>query len=492
MAEALLVRVAFPRAAYSGAELGTPEELPSPARIHAAFVAAAAGGPHARVEGRVLRAQDRHRTAVRWLEDHEPLGVAGPTLRSTSYGARRYRYRAAVGHANETDFEPFSALDGPVTYAWPEPSEEVVEGLRELAPEITHVGRADGTAIVKVALGAFDLEAQDVLARAMGRGPGRPLRVARTGRFDALASAHLQASKAGHHSSGTRSVQASDQPVPSAGEEATVLRRFAPAVARGSWAFSEAWRVELRGAVPRWALRLDRRVAVAVAIHRAVVAAIAADVPAFVSGRDGDGPLRGPGHLAIHPVPASGGLSVILGLPSGVPEADRATLLDALGARPKVRLAARTVRLGTPAISPALPFWPGEGALMVTAVPMVLDNAGGPRRGSWTLDDAVICSVGYALRGVLEEAGMEWGTGWSFRQALVGKLRDRGVRARARRVPRGAAQFAHRAPRDQLLVAVEALVNLGDLASTPGGLLALGRSRHLGGGLLAPVDVDRP
>jgi CRISPR-associated protein Csb2 len=262
-----------------------------------------------------------------------------------------------------------------------------------------------------------------------------------------------------------------------------------PKPATGAWPFAEAWHLELSSALPRWALRLDRRVAVAVAVHRALVAAIGADVPAFVSGRDGHGPLQGAGHLAIHLVRAADGRpEVVLGLPVAVQEADRATLLDALAARPTVRLGRRAVRLGYPVIGSALPFWPRKSSELATVVPMVLDTAGTPRRGSWTLDDAVICSVGYALRGALEDAGMIWGRGWRFRQALVEELRGRGVQARARRVPERASLFVHRAPPGALLVAADALVTLGNLAPAPGGLLALGRSRHLGGGLLAPLD----
>lgn len=490
MLEALLIRVAFPRGAYSGGELGAPEELPSPARLHAAFVAAAAGGPYATVEGRVLEAQEAHCGAVRWLEEHEPLGIIPPGTRSVAYRARRYRLRAAVNHANETDFEPLCALDGPITYAWPAPGRAVLESLQELAPEVTHVGRADSTAIVSLAIGGMDVEAPGVLAPASGRGPGRPLRVATPGRFDALATAHAHAVRTGRHSAGTKGVQAADQPVESAGEEATELRRFAGAPITGSWPFAEAWQAKFSARLPRWALRLDRRVAVAVAVHRAIVAAIGTDVPAFVSGRDGDGPLRGPGHLAIHLVPGAAGETpgLVLGLPAGVPEADRATLLDALASRPPVGLGPRALRLEPPAIGPAMPFWSAKGADLVTGVPMVLDTAGTPRRGPWTLDDAVLCSVGYALRGVLEDQGMPWGTGWGFRQALVSELRGRGVQARARRVAGGASQFVHRAPPGDLMVAVDARVTLGDLAPAPGGLLALGRARHLGGGLLVPVE----
>jgi CRISPR-associated protein Csb2 len=198
--------------------------------------------------------------------------------------------------------------------------------------------------------------------------------------------------------------------------------------------------------------------------------------------------MRGAAHLAIHVTrlgeerrPA-----IILAVPGHVAEADRATLLETLADGLEIRFAGRALRFGAPDLGSALPFWEGPSGLMGTEVPMVLDAPGTPRRAPWTLDDAVICSVGYAMRGVLEPEGLAWEGGWAFRRALVTDLRERGVDARARRVLSGAARFSHRAREGDLLVAVDAIVRLGELG-TGEGLLALGRSRHLGGGLLRPL-----
>lgn len=106
------------------------------------------------------------------------------------------------------------------------------------------------------------------------------------------------------------------------------------------------------------------------------------------------------------------------------------------------------------------------------------------------LAGALLCSGGYALRGRLEHDGVAWGMGWGFRRALVATLRERGVHARARPVLRRASRYVHRAREGDLLVAVHASVALGELSAGGGELLALGRARHLGGGLLRP-DRER-
>ncbi|MGO9791183.1 MAG: type I-U CRISPR-associated protein Csb2 [Solirubrobacteraceae bacterium] len=492
MPAALVVRVSFPRAVYSGGELGTAEELPSPARVHAAFVSAAAGGPWGSVDGRVLVAGGHHERALRWLEENEPFGMIAPACRPTEYRARRYRLRAAINHPDETDFEPFSALDGPVSYAWPQADPEVLAALQTLALEITHVGRADSIAIVDVTADDVDPASAGFLAAAAGRGPGRALRVATAGRSAALAEAHRRASAPGPQTAGSTGKQAADVPTENIGDSRTVLRRFALARLAGSWPFAEIWRVPVDGGVPSWAMRTDRRVGVAVAVHRALVSAIGDDVPAFVTGRDGDQPLKGAGHLAVHVTAIMSGArpEVVLAIPCGVPEADRAALLSALAGGPTVRIGGRMKQLGLPTLEPALSFWPTSGDVMATEVPMVLDAPGTPRQGRWTLENAVLCSVGYALRGALEADGVQWGVGWEFRHALVAKLRERGVQARAQRVTGSASRFTHRAREGDLLVAVDATVRLGDLAYGGYGFLALGRARHLGGGLLRPVSSN--
>ncbi len=493
--EALLIDVTFPRGGYSGSDLGVAEEIPSPARLHAAFVAAAAGGPAATRQERALIAGEAERRATNWLEDHSPIAISVPHTRPITRSARRYRLRAApTPYLNDTPFEAFTALSGAVSYAWPMPPADLLSELDSLSREITHVGTADSLAVVGVRTGVVDSDDQQFQIPATGRGPGRVLRIPRPGRLRALETAHAEALSTGRHGAGSGGRQAHDVSPPTAGDAATELQRFVSAGAGGAWPYGEAWWVPLEGRVPRWVLREERRVAFATAAHRSIVRAIGSDVPAFVTGRDGAGPLRGPGHLALHLLPGSdrSGAELIVALPGDVAEADRATLLEALGSGLRVRVGRGDVRLGAPTLGSALPFWSTDERVMQTTVPLVLDNAGAPRRGAWSLDDAVLCSIGYALRAIVESDGFEWGSGWEFRRGLVAELRRRGVRTSCSRVAGSASRYAHRVPDGELLVAVDARVDLGELAPLPGGFLALGRARHLGGGLLVPDELARP
>lgn len=494
--EVLLITVDFTGNVYRGGELARAEPLPSPARLHSAFLSAAGGGPGAQRDDRELVPQRAAEEAVRWLEEHAPVGLHAPRAKVTQYDARRHRIRAAVDvdrgdhHRDETPFEPFSALDGPVVFAWPPPPQEVRQALEDLAPEITHLGRADSTVIVSVAAGNLDESVVELLVPAEGRGSGSEpeLRIPTAGRTAALLAAHRCARTLGGNTAdgpGNKGKQAPDKQVDSAGEAATTLVRFAARPNPGAWPFTEIWRVPASRQWPQWAMRPEHRVRTAVAVHKALVNAIGDDVPPFVSGRDGAGPLGGSGHLAIHFTgdPAE----LLLAIPFDVVDADRATLLDALAGDPRVRVGREHLTLDLPRIGPAATFWQIRADRFATEVPLVLDTPGTPRNAPWTLADGVLCSLAYALRGPLERSGVEWGTGWAFRRELVALMRDRGAMAQALRVTSSASRFLHHGREGDLVVAVHAVIELGEFVADGRGFLALGRSRHLGGGLLRPL-----
>lgn len=498
---ALEIELTYPNGIYSGSSLGTTEEVPSHARLHEAFVAAAAGGPWADVEGRVLVATADHRRALKWLEENEPIAMRRPQVEITIRRSRRYRWRASPETTDDTPFEPMAALGGSVAYYWPSPPDEVRSALEVIAAEVTHVGRADSVVIVHVAPRPLPASGRGVLWTATGRGPGTVLRIPRQGRLVELERAHAEACQPGPHRKGSVGKQASDEQVTGANDAATEPRRFVEADPP-IWPFTEIVRLSIAaGPATRRALEdLRNRVPAAVGIHRALIRRLdrrGIEVPAFVLGRDSAGPLRTPGHLAIHVVEQQDddGLEALLAIPVATSPADREQLLKALAGESLRAGIARTSRnpshwftLTPNEIESATSFWRGAGRVQSSTVPIVLEAAGGPRRGSWSLSDSTVCSVGYALRSVLEQEGFEWGKGWEFRQHLVAALRDQhSVQVKARRLRIAAGRFVHRASASDLLVAVAADVDLGSLAPQPGSFLALGRARHLGGGLLTPV-----
>ncbi|MDR1151574.1 MAG: type I-U CRISPR-associated protein Cas5/Cas6, partial [Bifidobacteriaceae bacterium] len=83
----------FPLGVYHGhTGRGQDDHLPSLARLHSAFVAAAGSGTKAiRGLDGVLRPCPAHSAALKWLETHPPDGLAVPIRRHTSSDAKAYR-----------------------------------------------------------------------------------------------------------------------------------------------------------------------------------------------------------------------------------------------------------------------------------------------------------------------------------------------------------------------------------------------------------------
>jgi len=102
------------------------------------------------------------------------------------------------------------------------------------------------------------------------------------------------------------------------------------------------------------------------------------------------------------------------------------------------------------------------------------------------MEDAIALSVGLVFRDKIEP-GPQPG---NWRVQLATAAKNKGVCAKSvRMVTTGdPTQFVHHVNPGAVVRPYEAVVDLGDLGA-PQGLLAIGQSRHLGGGLLYPTDI---
>jgi CRISPR-associated protein Csb2 len=102
------------------------------------------------------------------------------------------------------------------------------------------------------------------------------------------------------------------------------------------------------------------------------------------------------------------------------------------------------------------------------------------------MDDAVSLSVAMVWRDILDlrQDNKYWPADWAA------EARNRGVEVEALHwVTDGdLSRFVHRVNKGTVVRPYRARLNLGDLGP-PQGLVAIGQSRHLGGGLLYPVDI---
>jgi CRISPR-associated protein Csb2 len=255
-------------------------------------------------------------------------------------------------------------------------------------------------------------------------------------------------------------------------------------------------------------LPLDRavpekdRVGLAVATHRALIAAIGDGAPPVVTGFYPEGSSRPANRLAIQVVDAAmpvdlpaamAGTPAVLALllPSDAVPADVAVLLGALSTLRSVRGRGGVVRRVTarPEAMSGSAFWrpPAPGTLRRWRTsPPALPDTRGLRNGAWTFAHAALLSLGYVWKDRLE---LPPSRGEQRQVAVVAAVQAADV-AVVSTVPvreSDVRPYVHKVHPHAVVRPYRADLWLGDLAPARC-VQAIGQTRHLGGGLLVPAD----
>ncbi len=504
---AFTIVAAFPLGTYRGhAGEGEPDRFPSPARLHAALLAAAGQGMRASIDPATatLGLSDEDESALVWLEAHPPDGVHVPASQSASSSYVRYRDTGTVPFEGTKATgrwvdkvardrpESSVAVCGEVAWTWSSsPPSEVRDALEAIILDVSHVGTAESP--VRLRIG--DVEPTHTLdpdADLWDPG-GIDLDVPILGRTAALVAAHVQF------------VTAKVQPTPHSGSDAVIrpprevscvaVARYAPAEratpVAGPW--SHALLLDLCDAERR-----DDRVRLAVAVHRALIALIGEGAPSVITGHFAAGAQRPANRLAIqlldpsmpsrHVADAPATLALLV--PADVDPVEMATIHTAIGQLTAFRGPGgrrRRISRTPPRVVDATSFWEpasGESRRWRTVVPAVADIRP-PRGRSWSLEDAVLLAVALVWRERLGSPGQ----GLQWMMDLVDAARAAGVSVQqAGRLRRNdVTRFVHRVHPDAVVSAYHAVLELGSLGSGRD-LVAIGQTRHLGGGLLVPDD----
>lgn len=501
------VIAAFPLGTYRG-HVGEdePDPFPSPARLLSALLAAAGQGPRALLDpgAGVLGPDVRDEEALRWVESHPPDGVLLPT----SAGARRMhvRYRDSgtnpfegtkargrwVDKVAKDPPESSVALAGEVAWTWSEtPPPKVREALEGLVGDVSHVGTAESPVRLRVG-DAEPTHRLDPSADLWDPG-GVDLDVPLPGRTRALIDAHTRFVTARVRDTKHSPSDSIVRPPRELG--AVALARYVPATPpptpMSPW--TTAFLLDLADPV-----RLEDRVRMAVAVHRALVALVGDGAPLLVTGRYPDGSARPANHLAVHLLDGAmpsihvAGTAATLAvlLPTGADPQDAATVHAAMGELRVVRGPGgreRQVSSGLRVVD-ATRFWdegPATGGWWRTAVPAISDVRP-PRGRSWSMEDTTLLAVALAWRDHVGGPGR----GFKWMAALTERVRAAGVSvAAARRLHRSdVARFAHHVHPHAVIAPFHATLSLGTLGSGRD-LVAIGQTRHLGGGLLVPEQT---
>lgn len=511
----LSITARFPLGTFLGHEPdGAPSDRPDYSRLYSALIHAAGTGQLAEERGGDLRVAAAAE-ALAWLEAHPPRWLGCPTAvpvaarrraRTTTFrddgvdvieGRAKSPARRKVPKS-QSDAVAFAERWG---WAWDvEVPAQVRDVVARLVEDVSCLGEADSPVVLEVA--DFDpTHRLDDVDTAWPEPGGIHVRVPREGRLRELEEDYGTARPSKSPSSAQDRHAWSHKPQsprPSRAHEGTRVYRSIDA--------PEPFVPWSRGV----ALALDGpidsalRVPWCIAVHRALAAHLGEDAPSLVTGRYAPGAARPANRLAIHYLAASElvdaqvlgaqqapfGVFVVLVPPDATPE-DEAQVARALDrVRSVYRPGAEARHLTSRVDIDCAAFWrpPAEGKVRYwSPVPALVAESRPPRRERWTYAEAALLSVGYAFR-----AAVPVDDGPRRQRRTVDAVVSRGVRVQDVRTiaDSRSERFAHKPPAGMAVQPYTATLDLAGLL--PGtALCAIGQARHLGGGLLLPVDVPR-
>lgn len=498
------IQARFPLGVFIGHRPdGSPDALPSTLRLHAALVAAASAGTSAESRGTGLVRTAAATRALEWIEDNPPdfveLPPACENRQINEYAYRdegvvekpgtapsRRKTRRAVGTG--------TALSAPIGWGWKSIPDDVAAALTVLCEDVPCLGETDSPVVLEFGWIAPTHRRSSKVSPFARVG----IRIATPtgGRLLELDELHGIAQPAASPSAAKDGWKETERPLPAPISHVRsveigydfvdeILPPRAP------------WRYMIHIAINNPIGNFER-VDWSVALHRAMVAALDTETSALITGRYDPGIVPPANRVAIQPVDAAlMSLSRYPGLGAGVAVLVPDSALDVTNrALEKVtRLYRRgsEIRLGNRTTLDSAAFWQAPAAGMVRtweSLPAVMPETRRPRRPqrrSWTLAESALLSVGFVFRDEL--AAVSYGSAEERYVAIVDAVESRGVAALAvSPIPDAdVRKYAHKMPEGVVAQPYRLQLDGGSLLPEQA-LVAIGQSRHLGGGLLCPVD----
>ncbi len=498
--ETFAVLADLPLGAYTGRDAGGGVDLvPAPARLHAALVAAAAQGPRAVIDEGRLNPSPADRVALRWLEANPPDGVVIPQYRRFDAAVTAYRQLGLLRKDElrtiGKDSHRAVAVSGGFAWTWDEPPPPaVVDSLDGLLPDISHLGTSETPARLWVGEARpthrrdpdADLFTTDV-----------DLEVATPGRLELLERAHIEVTRRTPTIKDDGVKSSEDELAPGAVSGSRAAAHYveveADPVPDGPWDTVVCCELSGRVVAP------TRYVAWAVAMHRALIATIGTGAPPTLTGAYADGQRRPANRVAIHLVTGlvAGmvGLdidrtTVIVAIPRGVDPVSAAQVVAAVTSLRTLTRADQRRQVKSLGVWSGLRFWPqaaADGPRRWSTWPVAVPDTRPLRRRPWTLADAAALSVALVFRDSWPDATDR---GDARYRRLADSAGAAGVEVlAASRVPDSrVGRWVHRVQDGVVVQPYRAELTLGTMTGDRA-LVAIGQSRHLGGGLLVPADL---
>jgi CRISPR-associated protein Csb2 len=444
------------------------------------------------------------REALAWVETHPPDALHVPPMVRNAPAAAAFRSQGLWHHWSDKkalgDADGSVALDGPLAWIWDQsPPVPVRDALAALCGDVSHLGTTESP----VVLGVGEIEPthrRDPRADPF-HGGGIEVEIAQTGRVAALEAAHEETLRpVSPARDGVKADEIALAPRVERSGLATARYVAIPAARRDQEVLPSPWESALVLPI-RASVAPRARVAWAVALHRALIALIGDGAPSVLTGRYAPGVPRPANRLAIQYVwrglPLAFDLlaaAFVLLLPADTDAIDRRALSDALRQLTRLHVSAdRTVEIDATQLEvvPADAFWaaPAPNRRRVwTTEPAAIPESFAVRGQAWTLEDAALLSVALLWRDALGGRGR--GRTWYARLADAARAHGVQIHDAHRLHTQGLQRFVHRVQSDMVIQPYRATLSLGDLGGEQT-VLAIGQSRHLGGGLLVPTDLPQ-
>lgn len=507
--------VRWPLGRYLGHRVdGTVESLPTFGRMYSGLVRAASVGTCGASDGEGAPGfpamTEASVSALRWLEEHPPHGMIRPTYPQVqrppaSDQIIAYRREGVFdkkisfgGRVTARVFAEGTAVTRPVSWVWSEsPPVEVLNQLDALCADVGSVGEAESVAVLEVHRDVEPEACTHLLERAsFFDDRGESVDVPEGGRLDVLEAQFraanpktLPSSSFDRHRFGDAGLPRSPKPSRD-GLAARLLVPVGAVDATVPWATAVVIPV-LQGPI----VGPEGRVRVASDLHRALVAMIGQECSPVVTGHYAEGLARPANRVALHYLPSGAPLAagdgtaahLIALIPRGISGEDVDAILGGFARIKTLRTALGAFALGSMQLPDGHEFWapPPTGTRREWRTdPVVIPE----RQGSApTRRELLALTAAWALGNVMR--GLDGQAGDRDPARRLAWLRRRGgdvLEAESYVTPQP-ARFVHRTSRLMPVMPYVARLDLGDLVP-PRAVLAIGQSRHLGGGLLVPVD----
>jgi CRISPR-associated protein Csb2 len=507
----LAIRARFPLGIYLGHQPdGQPSPFPDTARLHAALTHSAGKGSLAQVVGTDLRPSKDALTALRWLELHPPSALTMPWTIPVATGVTG---SVTESYRDEGVFETAQrdvpsrrkvrkhqsdaiAMIGPFGWAWDQQApSDVVDTIAALCEDVSCLGEADTPVILEVG----DVEVthlRDATRTAFPAPGGIGVRTPISGRTDELEADYATARpskpvKASEDDFAWTKWPASNRPT-SHCVQRVIYRPVTPPPPDLPWVAASALPLTRE-------IDPTQRVPWCVALHRALAAYLGDTALPLLTGTYAPGVRPPANRVAIQFVEAAAlpgslgrpehGAFLILA-PAGASVEELALVQRYVAQVSKVyRRGQESIALGPVVQIDVEHFWPEppEGFVRYwRPVPGMVAETRAQQDGKpWSLEDAALLSIGHVFRDRLSD---RVGGPDRYRR-IVAQVRDWGVKVHdVRRIPDSRVElFAHKVPSGVVVQPFTARLDLSAILPSTS-LLAIGQSRHLGGGLLVPVD----